>query len=457
MKKIKNLILGGGLSGISCSYHLGHAQCLVLEEKPELWGLLATRQRNGFTWDNGPHVSFTKQEYVRELFENNTNGRFSQMKANVGNWFHGHWIRHPAQVNLFQAPADVRARCVKSFLQGQESTNANIHPANYQQWLNASLGEEFATIFSTPYTQKYWTVPPHKMSCDWVGGRVHRPRPEDVLAGSRGETNKDFHYVQEIRYPIAGGYKTFVEQLAEGINARLNSKVVSIDLKSKTVLTENGSIFAYERLISTIPLPDFVQCCEHASPEMKAAAAALLCTSAVLVEFELPDAEKRPEHWLYVYDSDKFATRINWTEKLSPNNAPKDLKGVQVEVYYSREFPLTVSDGCLAQRVEGELVAMGIIEKRGLSKKQVNITKIPYANVVFLANTATQLEIIWRGFEAYGLQREVGDVHPLSDWSRGPSAAADAPLIMAGRFGQWKYFWTDDCIMRGRQLAIVPH
>jgi hypothetical protein len=25
--------------------------------------------------------------------------------------------------------------------------------------------------------------------------------------------------------------------------------------------------------------------------------------------------------------------------------------------------------------------------------------------------------------------------------------------MLAGRFAQWKYFWTDDCVLRGRQLA----
>lgn len=455
MEKIKNLILGGGLSGISCSYHLGHEKCLVLEAKPQLWGLLATRKKNGFTWDNGPHVSFTRQEYVRTLFEENTYGCFNQMKASVGNWFYGSWIRHPAQVNLFQAPEAVRERCVRSFLQGQEFARASAPLKNYQQWLNASLGQEFAAIFSGPYTQKYWTVPPYKMSCDWVGGRVHRPRLEDVIAGSQGETNKDLHYVQEIRYPREGGYKTFVQKLAEGLNVRINARVMSIDLEKKIVLTDDGLIFAYERLISALPLPIFVECCKQSSPEMKIAAKALLCTGVFLVEFELPYEDRRPEHWLYVYDTEKFSTRINWTEKLSPLNAPKGCSGVQVEVYYSKEAPLFISDKGLAQKINADLVEMGIIKSKKHVVRRRNITKIPFANVTFLVDTATQLEIIWRGLEAYGLQREAEDVSPLTDWDKECFLTSNARLIMAGRFGQWKYFWTDDCIMRGRQIAAT--
>ena len=26
-------------------------------------------------------------------------------------------------------------------------------------------------------------------------------------------------------------------------------------------------------------------------------------------------------------------------------------------------------------------------------------------------------------------------------------------LILAGRFGQWKYYWTDDCVLRGKYIS----
>ena len=26
-------------------------------------------------------------------------------------------------------------------------------------------------------------------------------------------------------------------------------------------------------------------------------------------------------------------------------------------------------------------------------------------------------------------------------------------LALAGRFGQWKYYWTDDCVLRGKKLS----
>jgi protoporphyrinogen oxidase len=448
--KIKNLILGGGLAGISASFHIGHADCLILEARPHLFGLLATRKRNGFTWDNGPHVSFTKNEEVRRLFAESTGDRFHDIPVNVGNYFHGSWVRHPAQVNLAQIPEPLRSACVADFLNPPQITA----PANYQQWLDASLGKTFADKFSAAYTRKYWTVPPAALSCDWVGGRVHRPKQEDVLAGAQSDIPRNLHYINRIRYPQTGGYQSFAAKLAEGINARLNTRITSIDLDSKQVRSENGEVFHYERLISTIPLPAFITACAQSTPAMREAAASLLCTSAHLVEVELPELTKRPEHWFYIYNENFFSTRINFTEKLSPDNAPVGRSGVQVEVYSNPKKPLSIPQEKLAGHVIAELAEMGIVHDASVPRLRAETTHIPFANVTFLTDTAARLEVIWAGLEKHGLAREPADTHPMTDWTAPTrSGLENAPLLMAGRFGQWKYFWTDDCVLRGRQLG----
>jgi hypothetical protein len=48
------------------------------------------------------------------------------------------------------------------------------------------------------------------------------------------------------------------------------------------------------------------------------------------------------------------------------------------------------------------------------------------------------------------LCRETDDLDPATDWAK--ATQPTGALIMAGRFAQWKYFWTDDCVLRGRCL-----
>ncbi len=104
-----NLILGAGLAGLSCSYHLGHENSLVLEKEGHAHGHIHTRFRDGFTWDEGPHVSFTKHEYVKELFAKNVGGHFDEYEVRTTNYFKGHWIDHPAQSNFYQIPEPLRS------------------------------------------------------------------------------------------------------------------------------------------------------------------------------------------------------------------------------------------------------------------------------------------------------------------------------------------------------------
>ncbi len=42
---------------------------------------------------------------------------------------------------------------------------------------------------------------------------------------------------------------------------------------------------------------------------------------------------------------------------------------------------------------------------------------------------------------------------PLTDWSSTADKEKLGSLIMAGCFGQLKYFWTDDCVLRGQAIA----
>jgi hypothetical protein len=75
-----------------------------------------------------------------------------------------------------------------------------------------------------------------------------------------------------------------------------------------------------------------------------------------------------------------------------------------------------------------------------------------HANVMFTHARREALDTIFRWLEPFGLAREADDLDPARDWS---ADANDKPgsLMLAGRFAQWKYFWTDDCVLRGRQLT----
>lgn len=447
------MILGAGLAGLSTSYHLGHERCVILEKQNKAFGHIQTDKIKGFTWDEGPHLSFTKYDYVKELFEKSVNGRFLEYEVETANYYDGNWIPHPAQSNLYAVPADLRKKCLEDFRKQREK-NRESSPENYHQWLEYAYGSTFAKTFPSAYTEKYWTIPPEKLDTDWVGSRMYYPSVQDVEKGARGPLPKQTHYIKKIRYPEEGGYQSYGRILAKDANIRYGSEITGINFKEKKLILNGSETVQYDKLVNTLPL-DYLISVSDAPPDVREAADTLLCTSVLLINVAANHPTARPENWFYVYDKDKYSTRINCTEKLSPNNAPEGTTGVQVEVYFSDEKPMTTSIEKIADTVVDELVEMGFVR----SKEDVIYTDkkfIKWANVTFDLNRKEAHNRILSWLEKYGLGREDDDLEPTTDWDKKLKDRAGnltSDIVLAGRFGQWKYYWTDDCVLRGKFIA----
>ena len=102
-----------------------------------------------------------------------------------------------------------------------------------------------------------------------------------------------------------------------------------------------------------------------------------------------------------------------------------------------------------------ELIEMGLVcpDKAGGREKINSVSRfVKWANVVFHHGTESAMDVILNWLESKGMAREPDDLHPLTDWTSKQSFEKEK-LILAGRFGQWKYFWTDDCVLRGKVLG----
>ena len=72
MKKVKYLILGGGISGISTAVFLGkNEDYLIIEKEEELGGYCRTVFQDGFTWDFSGHFFHFKNEEIKNLIFQN--------------------------------------------------------------------------------------------------------------------------------------------------------------------------------------------------------------------------------------------------------------------------------------------------------------------------------------------------------------------------------------------------
>ena len=446
-------ILGAGIAGLSCGYHLRGSGCNIYEKNEYHGGHTATHCVDSCFWDEGPHISFTKHEYVRNFFQRSCSTDVLEQSNNVANWYRGHWIPHPAQSNLYAIPEPLASACLNDFMDSVPSDDSSIPtPSNYAEWPDQSFGHTFATTFPYAYTRKYWTCDPEQLTVDWVGERVFRPDTKTVLEGFSKPASVNNHYFSNFRYPAVGGFASFLHGIAQTSNIVLDHEVSSIDLENKRIHFRNGRTTIYDRLINTLPLPVFLSKCIQAPDSIKEAAENLVCTSVLLVNIKAKVGNAKDYHWMYVYDEDMLSTRVTQIHKLSPSNCPDNSIGVQIEVYESKYRPFTMSHEEIKAKVLSEAVAMGLVDD--LSSITSSHTQyIPSANVVFDHNRRKAQNLVLSWLEGYGLIREPDDLDPMTDWSQSTVPRGEGLIYNAGRYAQWKYFWTDDCVMRGQQLS----
>jgi protoporphyrinogen oxidase len=447
------IILGAGIAGLGASYHIGHNKCVLFEKNYYPGGHINTEYIDGFTWDEGPHISFTKYEYVRDLFAKSVDNKFLEYEVSIINYYKGNWIPHPAQLNMYAVPEPLRNLCYQDFITKRKDEPTR-NPKNYKEWLIHAYGETFSQTFPESYTEKYWTTKAENLTTDWIGNRMYFPSINDVNQGLHGPPQRNNHYITQIRYPQLGGFNSFAKILEKSADIRFYHELCNISFKDRLLLFTNGQKIPYEKLIVTLPLPFVIQISDAPS-EIKEKATYLNCSSLLLINIAVDHPIERVDNWVYIYDKDKYSTRINFTEKLSPNNAPPGKSGIQVEVYFSRYRPREDSVEHIIRKVSEELIEMGLIHATS-SIDSINSKWVPWGNVIFDTYRKEALSDVLSWLEQHGLVTENTDLEPMTDWNNQKSIVSDsknASVYLAGRYAQWKYFWTDDCILRGKFIG----
>jgi protoporphyrinogen oxidase len=412
-------ILGGGIAGISAGYH---AALRGLEhtvfEKNNTWGGLCDNFTigNGFRFDYFIHLSFTQSEYVKSLFSKSS--KYITHKSISKNYYKGYWLKHPAQNNLAPLSIDEKVKIITDFINRPQSDSIK----NYKEWLRCQFGNYFAANFSEIYTKKYWTVDAAQLTTDWLGNRFSLPPLESLLKGAFKEQDENFYYAQEMRYPIEGGYKAFLNKMVSQIDIALNKEAILIDPQNKQVEFSDGTREYYSNLISSIPLPELVKMIKDCPSYILDAANDLVATSGQLVSigFNRPDIPKYL--WAYIYDEDIFPARVYSPSLKSVNNVPEGKSSLQFETYYSKYSPKKLEGDDIISHVISNSEQMNIFSKNDI--ELVNYREVKYANVVFDHKRETALTAI----HAY-LQ--------------------DVGIMPIGRFGEWDYLWSDQSLLSG--------
>jgi protoporphyrinogen oxidase len=417
------------MAGLGAAYRLRQEgiQPVVFDMKSHYGGhSVSHADATGFTFDEGPHISFTKNTRIQNLFAENVNGEFEVIRARVNNYWQGYWIKHPAQCNLYGLPAEFVVRMVAGMIEAQYREPGPIR--NYADWLIASYGAPFAEAFPMQYGRKYHTTDASNLSTDWLGPRLYKPSIHEVLAGALSPTTADVHYITEFRYPRSGGFVSFLRPFAAGLDIRLNHKLVRLDPVARTLSFANGATAEYEGVISSIPLPELVPLIAGAPADVVEAGRRLAASACVVVNIGIDRADLSDWHWTYFYDDEFCFSRISFPHMFAASNAPPGTGSIQAELYFSAKYkPLDRPAEAYIERTVDDLRRCGIVRETDTLLLKSAIV-VNHANIIFDLERAHALATVHGYLDGIG----VG---------------------YCGRYGEWGYHWTDEAFVSGESAA----
>lgn len=422
-------ILGAGIAGFGAANHLHGCgvKPTMYEARAKHGGHTSTHfYDDGFVFDEGPHISFTSDERIQKLLAESVGEKFERLRAYVNNYWQGHWIKHPAQVNLHGLPAELIVSCIKDFIEASKVSEPKIE--NYEDWLRAAFGDRFAQTFPMEYTKKYHTTEAKNLTTDWLGPRLYQPDIEEVLLGALKPEPLDVHYVDDFRYPTSGGFVAYLDHFVPMADIVTDHKVRLIDTKARELTFANGEIASYDSVVSTIPLPELIKLVQGAPDDVREAAELLSCSQVVLVNIGLNRPIETRAQWTYFYDEDICFARLSYPSSFSPTMAPTGCGSIQAEVYFSKKWkPLEGEPKDWIEPTIDGLIKCGLVENRDeIVHKSVIFA--PYANVIFDYDRPKCLELV------HGYLNDVG-------------------IAYCGRYGDWGYIWTDQAFRSGERAA----
>lgn len=417
-EQVDNLILGAGISGLGASYALkGRGKKSVILEKDNTYGgLCGNITIKGFRFDRFVHLSFSTIKEVNDIFSQVEGGIYRHL-PNPSNIYKGKWIKHPAQNNLYVLDDDEKKAILEDFKKRPDASTAMVN--NYEDWLRLQFGNYFAEHFPMVYTRKYWMKEASELRTEWAGKRIYQPSLDEVIAGSKAEDERITYYAKEMRYPKTGGYKHFLSLMADNADIRYNAMVKHINTRERLVETADGNVYSYERLISSLPLPELIPMLDIVPDEVMVSVSKLEATCGYHVSIALKTKDIPPYLWWYIYDEDNLASRVYSPSLKSPDNAPEGCSSLQMEVY-CKENAYTEQE--LLDRTVGKLVEYGIIKQEDILFTHIGFEK--YANIIFTEPIYDSRKVVRDYLSSIGIET-------------------------IGRFGEWDYLWSDQSLMSG--------
>jgi len=435
MDPVPTLILGAGLTGLSCAYHLG-GNYLLIEKENEPGGIVRTRTRQkGFLCDGTGHWLHLRNDEMKSLVNKLLPGQLVEHERKAVIHLRGRFTPYPFQANTHGLPPELVLDCLLGLLKARHPedfglTPPNGAPKNFRQWIERFFGEGIARHFMVPYNEKLLGVSLEELRPEYAERFIPRPSLEDVIKGALGFSRESLGYNARFVYPREGGISALPRALAANLPVapRYNLSVTRIDLPTRTAHLSDGQQVRYESLLNTAPLPRFLSLLTGAPAELHSAASQLRASTVHYFDIGVRGTGDIASHfhWIYFPEPEFIFYRAGSYSAVHADAAPPGCRSYYVEMSGGAADWLSRPEA-LKQRVLSDLRKARVLSETD-EILFMELSEIPFAYVIFDQNYESCRKQI---FDLLGGHN----------------------IITAGRWGGWGYGGMEDALLDGKAAA----
>ncbi|MFH1613418.1 MAG: FAD-dependent oxidoreductase [bacterium] len=429
MKQI--VILGAGITGLSTAFHLKH-NYEIFEKEDISGGLCRSNKINDFIFDYTGHLLHFKNERVKNLCFNLLENNLKQKKRNAYVHLLNQDIKYPFQLYFGNLPSNVVIECILSLLEEQEKKKCFLCQGkiqqikNFQDWMIANYGKGISKYFMIPYNEKLWQFPLTKMSFEWINKTIPNLKQIDILKSAFLKHQSNIGYNAFFWYPSKDGIEKLVQAFNSHIKkVNLKEEIYRISLKDHLLYFKSGIKIKYDKLVSTIPLPELITMIDEIPLEIKKVCKNLKWTSVYNLNIGLNKSLTNKKHWIYFPEKQYPFYRIGFYSNFSSYLVPENKSSIYTEFAYFSDSKINKKD--IKNKTIKSLIDIGIINSdQEILFMQEN--DIKYAYVIYDLTYKENMNLIKNFLTKHN-------------------------IYSIGRFGGWQYFSIEDCILEGIETA----
>lgn len=421
-------VLGAGPSGLAMAMFL-RDDLEVLERADHPGGVASTTIADGFTFDNGPHIMFSKNQAVLDFMIASLGPNVHRCRRKNQISFKGRLTKYPFENDLSSLPAEDTFECLRDYVINPYRERY-AEPSNLEQWFLHHFGTALCEKYLFPYNEKVWNVPVAALSMLWAD-RIPMPKPEDVLRSALGFETEGYVHQLFYHYPLHGGYQAISEAWARDLPVTYGFDVTRVERRpgGGFAVSDGTATRTFDRLVSTLPVHDLIDLVGFEVPtEVREAVGRLIVNPLIVVSLGIRGEDPEQRTAVYFPERDLLFNRVSYPTTFSPHNAPEGAHSIQAEITCRADSPTwAMADDAVRDHVVDGLVARGLIADPA-DVVYASVHREPYAYVVYDVGYERSAELVRTWFRHEGIE-------------------------LVGRFAFFEYVNVDGAVERAQSVA----